>query len=234
MSPKGHLILLPNTIHEEMDKTLFLPPIVAKAVFDLDGLIAESEKGARAFLKGFSFSRNRSFRDIPISLLNEHVSDLKMLLAPLKAGQCWGLISDAGLPCFADPGAPLIAEARKNGIEVEGYVGPSAILLALLLSGFSAQNFAFHGYLPQEEIGLCRKLEEMEKDKKTHVFIEAPYRSDKLLSFLIKKLKPFCNLAIASNLGSKTPSLKIKKIEEWRKLEGFIIGKNPTVFLISA
>lgn len=235
---KGKLYLLPNVLEESQNHHDFLPQAVDRAVSHIDGLIAESEKGARAFLKRFSFKEGKSFRDIPICLLNEHSKpdEVKTLLKPLLKGETWGLISDCGLPCFADPGSALVDLANHAGVPVEAFVGPSSLILALLLSGFSAQSFSFHGYLPQDKQALAVALKSLEESarKATQLFIEAPYRNDKLLAILLETLKPKTRLCVAIDLTMPTQEVYTASIEEWKKRSGFTIGKRPAIFIISA
>src|SRR5262249_13098213 len=144
------LFLLPNLLDETLAWEPFLPASVAAAVQSLDGLIAESEKEGRRYLR--RFVNHERMAATPIRLLNEHTQpkEIGELLEPLIRGERWGLISDAGLPCIADPGAPLVLLAHEKKIRVETFSGPSSIVMALQLSGLSGQRFAFHGYLPRE------------------------------------------------------------------------------------
>ncbi len=239
MSVKGTLLLLPNLLDENADHRNFLPKTVDEAVFNLQGLIAESEKSARAFLKRFAFSEGRTFRDIPLRLLNEHTnpSEYPALIVPLSQGERWGLISDCGLPCFADPGSQLVALAHEKGIAVEAFMGPSSIILALLLSGFSAQSFCFHGYLPQDKMALEQKLKTLEensaKNKSTQLFIEAPYRNDRLLEVLLKSLKTSTKLCLAVDLTLPSQEVIVKTVQEWKAFPK-TIGKRPAIFLFHA
>jgi 16S rRNA (cytidine1402-2'-O)-methyltransferase len=221
------LHLFPNLLHEESDGALFLPPIVLQCLQEVQGVIAESEKEARRYLKRFL----PHFRQIPIQLLNEHTQEIAPLLTPLLKGEIWGLISDAGLPCIADPGAALVATAREKGIHIEAHAGPSAIILALMLSGLPAQAFAFHGYLPREEAALKAQLKTLETQNATHLFIEAPYRSQKLLEILVATLHNKTQLCIASDLMGPKQFVATKTIAKWKESALPNIHKQPTVFL---
>lgn len=221
------LYLLPNLLDENADPNLFLPQSIKDVVEKLDGIIAESEKGARQFLKRFT-SR---FREIPILLLNEHTDDLEPLLIPLKKGEQWGLISDAGLPILADPGAILVRHLHDLEIAVTTFPGPSSIIYALQLSGFSAQRFTFYGYPPKDEKKLEELLRTLPKNH-THIFIEAPYRTDAFLKKLVSSLQGETDLSVAWNLTTPSQGVRTSSIREWKK--GLpTLGKIPAVFVIS-
>jgi 16S rRNA (cytidine1402-2'-O)-methyltransferase len=156
----------------------------------------------------------------------------------MMQGGCWGLLSDAGLPCIADPGAPLVSLARKNKVQIETYPGPSSIVFALQLSGFPAQKFTFHGYLPRESPALEQAIAALEHRSRTEnssqVFIEAPYRSAKLLTSLISHLKPTTGLCVATNLTSAAEQVVCASIAEWKQGPLVELGKQPTVFVVYA
>lgn len=221
------LYLLPNVLGEELPHDPFLPPSIGGIVEKLDGIIAESEKGARRFLKRFT----KNFRDIPIALLNEHTDSIDPLLGPLQKGETWGLISDAGLPILADPGARLVRRLHSLKIPVETFPGPSSIVYALQLSGLSAQNFTFHGYPPRKEEALNEKLRTLPKGH-THVFIEAPYRTDKLLKNLVYGLQEETDLSVSWNLTLPGQGNRTQKVSQWRKSLPEL-GKVPAVFVVS-
>ncbi|MBM3192197.1 MAG: SAM-dependent methyltransferase [Chlamydiae bacterium] len=232
------LYLFPNVLSEEQSHELFFPKSVDAHVTEIEGLIAESEKSARSFLKRFSFTRDRTFRDIPIKLLNEHTTEqeLKELIALLMQKGPWGLISDCGLPCLADPGARLVALAHKRKISVKTFPGPSSIVMALMLSGLVVQSFTFHGYLPRELPQLQEALASIEKEviqkKRVQVFIEAPYRSEKLLHTLRETLAPDLLLSLACDLTLPTEEVLLLSIAEWRKKDLSSLNKRPSVFLV--
>ena len=233
--PTGKLILLPNLLDESLSHETSLSPDVGIAVRSIQGLIVESEKAGRRYLRRF-LSHDEMTR-IPLRLLNEHTQELSELLAPLEKGECWGLISDAGLPCLADPGADLVWQARGRGIAIEALSGPSSIILALQLSGLCGQRFAFHGYLPKEMPDLERRILDLERrsreEDSTQAFIEAPYRSAKLLELLIKILKPTTRLCFASSLMTPAERVISQRVSQWQtaKIE---VGKEPVVFLFQA
>ena len=177
-TPSPALLLLPNVLGEQRHHQLFLPSSVDKAVASLDGLIAESDKAGRRYLS--RFDTKKPVQETPIALFNEHTPDdhIGFLLEPIQKGERWGIVSDAGLPCIADPGAKLVQRARQMGIQVHAFVGPSSILLALMLSGLSGQKFAFQGYLDKDPQKRNRQIANLEKRSKeegsTQIFMEAP------------------------------------------------------------
>jgi len=230
------LILLPNLLDESADIDLYFPKNIKTIVASLEGIIAEDEKNARRYL--LRFIDREKLQKLPIKLLNEHTKDDDILdLLRLVENKKIGLISDAGLPCIADPGSKLIKRLKDKNIEIRAYPGPSSIFLALMLSGLNAQKFAFQGYLPRKEDELILKLKKLEKESSqnniTQIFIEAPYRSDKMLNCLVKTLNKETLLSVAINLTSKEEKIITKRVLEFKKLN-LVIGKNPTVFLFRA
>ena len=230
----GKLFLLPNLLGEEAVLEDWLPSSVARAISGLDGLIAESEKGGRHYLRRFAFPAPKTFRDIPIVLLNEHTKEIKELLAPMLQGQTWGIVSDCGLPCLADPGAALVFHAREAHVAIEAFVGPSSLILGLMLSGFPAQRFAFHGYLDRElkQVAIIEKRSR--EDKSTQLFIETPYRTQKLLTQLLEKLHPKTQLCIAWDLTLPTQGVITQKVAEWKQKPLPALDKKAALFLICA
>jgi 16S rRNA (cytidine1402-2'-O)-methyltransferase len=225
------LLLLPNVLDEALAHELFFPRQIDSLVQDLSGLIAESERGGRRFLRRFK-------KRLPIALLNEHTKEQEIvdLLNPIFKGERWGLISDAGLPCLADPGSQLVQKARCRGICIEVCVGPSSLYLSLMLSGLPAQAFAFHGYLPQDKNQLVKKLRLLEersiKEHATQLFIEAPYRNQQLLNVLVDTLSDATFLCIAVDLTLPTESVATRTIAEWKKQLLPNLNDRPAVFLL--
>lgn len=224
------LVLLPNLLSPESTPDITFTPSVAQAVATLHGLIAESPKGGRAFLRHFGRL------DMPQTLLNEHTTpdELEELLKPLIKGENWGLVSDCGLPCLADPGTNLIQRARALNIPIEAHSGPSSIPLALMLSGLPAQSFTFHGYLERDPLKLPAQLLSLQKQKLTHIFIEAPYRNEKLLTLLIKTLADSTRLCVAWDLTAPTQGVLSLPIHKWKKTPLPQIDKHPAIFLFHA
>ncbi len=225
----GKLYLLPNLLDETLPTEPFLPTSVNTAVASLQGLIAESEKMGRRYLR--RFLSHEAMAKMPLRTLNEHTEELSTLIHPLEQGETWGLISDAGLPCIADPGADLVWLAHQKNIPVETFVGPSSLIMALQLSGFSGQHFSFHGYLPREVPALEQKIKALEKMPGTQIWIEAPYRSAKMLEFLKQKLQPTTKLCVAVNLTTPTQRVLSQTVLKW-KTAPFPLEKEPAVFLI--
>ncbi len=234
------LYLLPNLLADLEAHAAQLPSSVDSAVSRLTHLIAESEKEGRRFLRRFTFPPPKTFREIPIHLLNEHSTpaDKKALLDLILKGGVWGLVSDCGMPCLADPGADLVLMAREKNIPIEALPGPSSILLALVLSGLGGQHFIFHGYLPKEEAPLLNALKAIEKsslkDRATHLFIETPYRNERMFDKIVKGLSPETWLCIACDLTAPAQLVQTKKIKEWKKDPAPKIDKRPCVFLLRA
>lgn len=225
----GKLYLLPNVLEETLPIEPFFPISVNEAVRSIQGLIAESEKMARRYLR--KFLSHEEMAKMPLAILNEHTKEIGELLKPMERGEVWGLISDAGLPCIADPGAELVWLAHQKKVEVSTFVGPSSIVMALQLSGFGGQQFAFHGYLPREGNELEAKVKELEKRPGTQIWIEAPYRSAKMLDLLKKVLQPTTRLCVAVNLTMPSQKLVSQPVARWRE-KSFPLEKEPAVFLI--
>ena len=232
---KKVLFLLPNLLYPSSSIENIFSPKVKEIVKDLDGLIAESEKGAREYL--FHFLTREQITKIPIYLLNEHTQkeEIFHLLSLLIKGGKWGLVSDCGLPILADPGSELVLLAREKNIQIKAISGPSSIFLSLMLSGLPSQRFFFHGYLPRKEEILKKKIKEIEKlsliQKATQIFIETPYRVDKLLKILLDVLKDSTYLCLAENISFPSQRVETKKISLWKK-KSFKKGKRPAVFLL--
>jgi 16S rRNA (cytidine1402-2'-O)-methyltransferase len=226
----GKLYLLPNLLEESLPIEPFFPISVKEAIQSIQGLIAESEKMARRYLR--KFLSHEEMAKMPLRILNEHTQDLSELIAPLEKGEVWGLISDAGLPCIADPGADLVWLAHQKKIAVQTFIGPSSIVMALQLSGFGGQQFTFHGYLPRESLELENKIKELEKQPGTQIWIEAPYRSLKMLEALKKILQPSTKLCVAVQLTTPAERILSQTVADWRK-SSFPLEKEPAVFLIA-
>ncbi len=235
MDQKPALLLLPNLLGEHRHAEVFLPASVFKAVSTLQGLIAESEREGRRYLSRFETSRPAA--EIPIALLNEHTpaDHLDFLLEPIVAGERWGLVSDAGLPCIADPGSTLVLRARQRGIHVQAFVGPSSLLFALMLSGLPGQRFCFHGYLDRDPEKRVREIKRLAaqsgQEKRTQLVIEAPYRNRYLLEAFIQTLPEQALLSVAWDLTLPTQGVMTLTVEQWRKCALPQLEKKPAVFL---
>jgi len=214
-----------------------LPPAVAQTVRSLDGFVAENAKTARRFLKSIGYPV--PLAQVPIAELSEHTPPgaLPQLLAPVLAGQRIGLLSEAGCPGVADPGAALVALAHRHRVPVVPLVGPSALLLAIMASGLNGQRFCFHGYLPVAREECARAVRAMEADSAatgaTHLFIEAPYRNDRMMEILVAHCSAETWLCVASELTTANERVITLTISEWRRSPPELQRK-PTVFLIQA
>jgi 16S rRNA (cytidine1402-2'-O)-methyltransferase len=233
----GTLYLIPVTLGED-NITQVLPPDVVNITQRLDNFVVESEKSARHFLS--TIKTIRPVRELNLNLLNEHTEqkDVNALLAPLLAGKDVGLMSDAGCPGVADPGAKLVELAHQKGIRVIPFVGPSSILLSLMASGFNGQQFTFLGYLPVDKTQRNQKLKEIEKrsltNKETQIFIETPYRNQHMLEAIMSVCQPNTKLCIACDVSLTTELISSKTIASWRKSPLPDLHKRPTIFLLLA
>lgn len=229
------LLLLPNLLGDSRYYEPFLPASVAKAVQNLDGLIAESESEGRRFLKRFDTKVPAA--EIPIALFNEHTPDdhLDFLLEPLMKGERWGLVSDAGLPCIADPGSKLVWRAREKGVPVQAFIGPSSILLSLMLSGLPGQKFNFQGYLDKDPKKRQQQIQQLSLESKqqqaTQILIEAPYRNKHTLEALLQTLPEEALLCAAWDLTLPTQGVVSQTILSWRKTTPPNLEKKPAIFL---
>jgi 16S rRNA (cytidine1402-2'-O)-methyltransferase len=206
-----------------------LPAPALATVKTLRHFVVENAKSSRAFLKEAGLDLQA------LEIREIEKNPLKDLLQPIRDGQLMGLLSEAGCPAIADPGAALIDAAHGEGIRVVPLVGPSSIVLALMASGLEGQRFAFCGYLPREADERKRRIRELEarsrKERETQIFIETPYRNDVLLAALLGTCHPQTMLCLASDLTLKTEEVRTKTVTGWRALRP-AIGKRPTVFLM--
>lgn len=228
---RGTLILLANLLDDSASHEEWLPASAGRTAASLQGLIAESEKGGRLYLRRLI---GAGFRDVPIQLLNEHTQDAQLppLLEPLLRGERWGLVSDCGLPVLADPGAKLVHLARQHQIAVTAQAGPCAITMALMLSGLSAQSFVFHGYPPRQREAMTPFFSSLDL-RVVQVCIEAPYRSQGFFDHCLHHLPDRAMLCIASSLTSGEERVATLRVSEWRRMRP-TLGKCPTVFLFHA
>jgi 16S rRNA (cytidine1402-2'-O)-methyltransferase len=233
---KGKLYLIPNTLDPDVGAVeAVLPALAIAKARELSRFVVEGERAAWRLLA--RIKEREALAAVTMELLNEHSSpaDLPRLLAPLLAGEDLGLLSEAGLPCIADPGAALVAAAHAAGIRVVPLVGPSSLLLALGASGLDGQRFSFLGYLPQEGAQRRAALAAMDRgvraDGATRLFIETPYRNDRLLADCLEALSPDTMLCVAADLTLPSETLRSAPVAEWRKAAS-TIGKRPAVFLV--
>lgn len=205
-----------------------LPRDVIQKVVSLNDFVVENAKSARAFLGALGMP----VRELSINVIGEAPDPL----APLRAKRSLGLLSEAGSPAIADPGAGIVEAAHQEGFRVVPLVGPSSIVLALMASGLEGQRFAFCGYLPRDEAGRKQKIRELEqrskREKQTEIFIETPYRNDVLFAALLSSCHANSRLCVAADLTLPGESVITKTIGEWRGAAG--PGKRPAVFLLLA
>jgi 16S rRNA (cytidine1402-2'-O)-methyltransferase len=214
-----------------------IPPAVRERIRTIGYFIVEQPKSARAFLK--AIGHPGPMAELRIARLEADADETRLLelLAPVRQGADAGVLSEAGAPAVADPGAMLIRHAHASGLRVAPLVGPSALLLALMASGLEGQRFAFHGYLAIEERELKAELRALEADsrraRRTELFIETPYRNDRLLRVIVETCAPETLLCVAAELASPGESIATRTVAEWRTSPR-AIGRRPAVFLLLA
>ncbi len=215
----GTLYLIPVPLGPVSPDTC-LPPDTLAVARRLEYFVVERAKTARAHLK--AMDHPQPIQALQIEELNEHtpVAAIPPLLTPLKAGQDVGLLSEAGCPAVADPGAALVMAAHREGIAVVPLIGPSSILLALMASGLGGQRFAFHGYLPAKEPERSQKIRALEitarRDKATQLFIETPYRSVALMDALVTTLSPDTFISVGADLSLPGQLIQTRTAKNWR------------------
>ncbi len=231
---KGKLYLIPTTLGE-MEPNDVLPQTVKRTIDCIDQYIVENEKTARRFIKSVHPEKTQS--SLKLTTLNKHteISEHNTMISPCLNGINIGLMSEAGCPGVADPGAVIVKLAHEKGIQVIPLVGPSSILLALMASGMNGQSFAFNGYLPidkNEKKTALKNFEKLSFDKnQSQLFIETPYRNNKLLEDLLQTLQPNTNLCIAADITLPTEYIKTHRITEWKKIK-VDLHNRPTIFIV--
>lgn len=235
MTPlKGKLYLIPTTLGENNPDDV-LPQTVKRAIDFIGTYIVENEKTARKFIKAIHPEKVQA--DLKISLLNKRteVTEHKAMLLPCLNGENIGLMSEAGCPGVADPGAVIVKLAHENGIQVVPLVGPSSILLAMMASGMNGQSFAFNGYLPidkGEKKSALKSFENLSNSKnQSQIFIETPYRNNKLMEDLVQILQPNTHLCVAADITLPTEYIKTLRIADWKKTK-VDLHNRPTIFII--
>ena len=232
----GTLYLIPTPLGENPPLEV-LPLLVKTKLEELNHFIVENEKAARRFIK--KIAPNKSQEALQIYPLNKFTSQEEMAtyLNPCLDGIQMGLMSDAGIPGVADPGAAIVAKAHKIGITVKPYVGPSSIMLAMMSSGMNGQNFAFNGYLPVDQRQRKQALTKFEKkairENQAQIFIETPYRSTALLKDLLKTLLPSTLICIACDLTLSSEFVKTLTVKAWKQQKPQL-DKRPCIFIIEA
>lgn len=232
----GSLYVLPNTLGDTPAEAV-IPAAALHRVRSLDYFIAENPKSARAFLKRIGFPK--ALQEVRIERLdhNTRAGDIALLLEPVLAGRDAGLLSEAGLPAIADPGAALVRLAHEKGVRVVPMSGASSLLLALAASGLEGQRFAFHGYLPVKSPELTAALMDLERQSRrlnqTQIFIETPYRNDATLAAVLRVLSGDTLVCVATDLTLESEMVKTRPVVQWRGAAPQLKGR-PTVFLLLA
>ena len=231
---KAALYLIPVTLGDtDIDRVL--PNHNRNIIAGISHYVVENIRSARRFLR-------RSNPDIVIDdltfyTLDEHTrpEEVASFLAPLREGKPMGVISEAGCPAIADPGADLVAIAQREGLPVVPLVGPSSILMSLMASGFNGQSFAFNGYLPVEPGERTRKVKQLEQraysEDQTQIFIETPYRNHKMIEELVRTCRPNTRLCVACDISCEGEEIHTRTIAQWKKAK-YDIQKRPAIFLI--
>ncbi|MBR9922009.1 MAG: SAM-dependent methyltransferase [Bacteroidetes bacterium] len=230
----GTIFLLPIPLGDDAGHSL--PDYLIRQFHQLDHFVAERAKTARRFLK--EIQHPKPLPEIHIEELNKRseAADLPFLLKPALEGHDLGVLSEAGCPGIADPGARLVGLAHDKGLKVMPFVGPSSLLLALMGSGMNGQQFCFHGYLPQKKPELIRKLQQLEKQsgkfRQTQLFIETPYRNTAMFEACLAALGPQTRLCIACDLTLPSEYIRTSTMIDWKKTPPPDLHKRPAVFLI--
>ncbi|MBJ7309035.1 SAM-dependent methyltransferase [Rugamonas sp. CCM 8940] len=244
MTTPGTLYLIPNTLGDTEALSQVIPEQVQRITAGLDYFVAENAKTARAFLKLIAAQHPlaKPLQEIQIAELNVNTQPqaLAGLLAPLLAGRDAGLVSEAGVPAVADPGADLVRLAHQHGVPVRPLVGPSSLLLAVMASGLNGQSFAFNGYLPTDAAQRAKRIKELEQrsrgEKQTQLFIETPYRNAAMLEALVANCQPGTLICVATDISLASESIRTMTGSQWKGLlstgKAPDFHKKPTVFLL--
>ena len=231
----GKIYMLPCPISEGNPYDV-LPEGNRAVMAALDYFIVENVRTARRFLSAAKIGR--PIEELEFAECNEHTTamEIEPLLRPVLEGRSAGIISEAGLPGVADPGADVVALAQAKGIEIVPLVGPSSLLMALMASGQNGQSFAFNGYLPIKPAERSKALRHFERrahtEGQSQIFIEAPYRNEKLLGDMLSTLMPTTRVTVAVDITSPTQVIRTLSVAEWRKMPAPEMHKRPTIFII--
>ena len=232
--PKGTLFLIPVPLADNASAKSYTPYLV-DTINQLSEYIVENEKTARKFLKEAGLKIPQSELLIHDYGKHSRESGLTQFFTGLEAGKPVGLMSEAGCPGIADPGADIVAEAHRRDIQVIPLVGPSSILLALMASGFNGQSFTFHGYLPIDKVLRAKRIKELEgyaeRLNQTQLFIETPFRNNQILEEILRTCNPKTRLCIACNITGEDELIKTLSIADWKK-QIPDLHKKPTIFLL--
>jgi 16S rRNA (cytidine1402-2'-O)-methyltransferase len=230
----GKLYLIPTTLGE-MNPEDVMPQTIKRSVDFIDDYIVENDKTARKFIK--SIAPDKKQGELRLSLLNKHteVADYQNMMQPLLEGRNVGLMSEAGCPGVADPGAVIVKLAHEKGIQVIPLVGPSSILLAIMASGMNGQSFTFNGYLPidaNEKKSTLKQLERLSFEKnQSQLFIETPYRNNKIFEDMLVTLQPNTHICIACDITLPSEFIKTLTVNDWKKNK-VDLHKRPCIFII--
>lgn len=212
-----------------------IPAVNIELMRNIRHFVVENIRTARRWIKRCDPSFDIDGAEFRELNTRTRASEVRDLLEPMRRGDSIGVMSEAGCPAVADPGADIVAAAQRDGFRVVPLVGPSSILMGLMASGFNGQSFCFHGYLPIDEKekrqALLRLERESERENRTQIFIETPYRNNKMLQLMTDSLMPDTKICVACNITSADESILTKTAAEWRKTV-FDLGKRPVIFLI--
>lgn len=234
---KGKLLLIPVPLGEAPVENSLVPALQA-TIGEMDEFIVENEKTARRFLKKMGI--RTPMNDLRLQVYGKHSADAAIdeYLKPALDGKDIGLLSEAGCPAVADPGAVIVRRAHEKGIQVVPFVGPSSILLSLMASGFNGQQFVFHGYLPIHRAERVRKIQELERASRklhqTQLFIETPFRNNQLLEDLLGACHAATSISISCDLTTATEYIATRRVAEWKKQPPPNLHKRPAIFLLYA
>ncbi|EAS19632.1 SAM-dependent methyltransferase [Nonlabens mediterrranea] len=234
MDNKGKLYLIPVTLGD-INPFEVLPLSIKKVVENINHYVVENEKTARRFIKSVVPSKPQP--DLVLFPINKYTdpSEIPSYLEPCLQGKDMGVMSEAGVPGVADPGADVIKIAHQKGIQVVPLVGPSSILMAVMASGLNGQNFAFCGYLPIDKMERRKKIKELENrsliEQQSQLFIETPYRNNKMMEELLLQLHPSTEVCIACDITLPTEYIKTMSVNLWKK-QVPDLHKRPTIFMI--
>ena len=235
-SNQGELFLIPVSIEQEFNND-FLLEVDKKKLKKVKNFIVENPKTARKALKKLNLNQSLQELNIVEHSKKSSLESIEDYLKPVFAGENLGLLSDSGTPCIADPGALIVSKAHELKIKVTPLVGPSSIILSLMASGFNGQNFCFHGYVPIEENEKADFFKEIQKKIKakqeTQIFIETPYRNNKLLTDILKIDNESIKLCVANNLTDTDQVIVSKSLKEWRQNKTPDLSKKLCVFLLN-
>lgn len=234
---RGRLLLIPTLLGETEVERVLPRHTIAEAA-RLTHFVAESAKSARQFLKRLPLAH--PLQSLAIAELNEHTAReaVSALLQPALEGHDLGLMSDAGCPAIADPGAWLVQEAHARGVAVVPLVGPSSLLLALMGSGLNGQGFVFHGYLPvaaDARVAALRKIEQASaQNGQSQLFIEAPYRNAAMLQAIVAACRPDTEVCVAADLTLPSEIIARRTVAQWKRADASLLHKRPAIFVLQA